>query len=515
MITNIDWITPIGSGYLRNNRSTKQKSLRCFPTCSVKGHVEGGFCGQALKVRIQFNPNPDSNLGNYCNQGSNRHVKATDFLFVAQMRPDTSSMSSSSNPSSTCTTSAYNELTFMDDEVFSKPNENNNSNMFILSNQKSILMPDLCSRLRNRNESKTKAEAAELYLGLVEVNKEGEDLFDLDVIFNMNLHSWDYSWKSDRWNSKLGHYIDIIALRYGAQELIVSDFKSSTPFQISSSHKKSNQKKSSSSSDENDDKDSNLPSEFCSIIKSNQSEVKSDNGTTEVKAKRKYIKKKDKIIKNDVYSSCSSISTSPSTTTSSSPLAGPIPTNVPPNLYVPQVINFNYGEQPFKRNNAPISLSSSTTLPISLLPSQFIQSSQYQNPVNHYSYLDENNKDLTIKNIHSIDHSIPNTNNIVTLSKSIDSESKVNCPYLVPTLARSFSGDNVVVTNISQSSNCLSSTDDIYNLLKSNDLDAQSIHSLFSSNHLSTVSISSPPSPISRRLTEFNINTTSPVKSSF
>jgi hypothetical protein len=35
-------------GYLRNNKSTASKNLRCFPSCSHMGHQERGFCGRSI-----------------------------------------------------------------------------------------------------------------------------------------------------------------------------------------------------------------------------------------------------------------------------------------------------------------------------------------------------------------------------------------------------------------------------------------------------------------------------------
>eukprot|EP01036_Dinobryon_divergens_P041368 gene41368-54829_t len=40
--------------YFRNNRESGLKSIRCFPYCGVHGapHVENGFCGQAIVVKV-------------------------------------------------------------------------------------------------------------------------------------------------------------------------------------------------------------------------------------------------------------------------------------------------------------------------------------------------------------------------------------------------------------------------------------------------------------------------------
>jgi hypothetical protein len=44
--------------YSRNNKDSGQKNLRCFPRCDARGHVERGFCGGLLTVRISGGLHP-------------------------------------------------------------------------------------------------------------------------------------------------------------------------------------------------------------------------------------------------------------------------------------------------------------------------------------------------------------------------------------------------------------------------------------------------------------------------
>ena len=41
--------------YVRNNRRSTEKNLRCFPCCNADGHVTQGFCGSGCKFRLTLN----------------------------------------------------------------------------------------------------------------------------------------------------------------------------------------------------------------------------------------------------------------------------------------------------------------------------------------------------------------------------------------------------------------------------------------------------------------------------
>ena len=42
----------IGEKYIRNNRGSGRKNLRCFPKCSNMGHIDRGFCGNEIHVVV-------------------------------------------------------------------------------------------------------------------------------------------------------------------------------------------------------------------------------------------------------------------------------------------------------------------------------------------------------------------------------------------------------------------------------------------------------------------------------
>lgn len=51
-ITALSFENNLNASYFRNNRSSGQKSLRCFPSCCErKGHENSGFCGRSIRVK--------------------------------------------------------------------------------------------------------------------------------------------------------------------------------------------------------------------------------------------------------------------------------------------------------------------------------------------------------------------------------------------------------------------------------------------------------------------------------
>ena len=52
-IQSINFLDSFEQEYNRNNRKSKQKSLRCFPLCLTKGHSDSGFCGRAVTVSVR------------------------------------------------------------------------------------------------------------------------------------------------------------------------------------------------------------------------------------------------------------------------------------------------------------------------------------------------------------------------------------------------------------------------------------------------------------------------------
>ena len=48
--------------YVRNNRRSTEKNLRCFPCCNADGHVTQGFCGRGCLFRVTLSPDSSLNL---------------------------------------------------------------------------------------------------------------------------------------------------------------------------------------------------------------------------------------------------------------------------------------------------------------------------------------------------------------------------------------------------------------------------------------------------------------------
>lgn len=251
--------TAIAPSYFRNNRSTRQKSLRCFPACSLRGHVSGGFCGQSLRANIiltnptgnpaEFGANSDNVDGNgSINNSFHNHpplnllhagnnssaIDINEYLFIAEIRP---------------------------------------ANKTRISGQNVISKTEIMNQIRTKVENKPGAQSRELFLGEVSIRttSTNQSSIDLNVVFNSQHHSWDYSWRSNRWSAtNEKHVVDIIVLRYNAinsTDFMVSACYTSNPFYIISSHKKPGQKLVSSDMEVID----------ASRVLSNLAEIGSDN----------------------------------------------------------------------------------------------------------------------------------------------------------------------------------------------------------------------------------------------
>lgn len=187
MIKSCELQTKISPSYFRNNRSTRQKSLRCFPACCLKGHVAGGFCGQALRATMTLT-------------AEDKPISIGDYLFIAEIRP------------------------------LSTPR---------LSSQGTIKKHDLMEQIRVKNDKNSLNR--ELFMGEINVVTTTTKEVTFDIIFNSHLSSWDYSWKSNRWSGpNERHVIDIIVLKcVSIADLLVNSFYTSSSFVIVSSHNKS------------------------------------------------------------------------------------------------------------------------------------------------------------------------------------------------------------------------------------------------------------------------------------
>ena len=201
MISIISFETPIADKYYRNNRSTRQKSLRCFPSCGVKGHVTGGFCGLPLRVKVKFSYQKSAEMNGSNNIESSSYVNSDlgQYVFMAEVR-----------------TSIEKKL----------------SSIF------SISKTNLIEKIRTKFDSRTNSDG-EIFMADVEVIDECKDGSILILQFNSQQCSWDYSWRSNRWSGpNATHVIDIIALKKFDEDFIISSSGSSSPFVIISSHKK-------------------------------------------------------------------------------------------------------------------------------------------------------------------------------------------------------------------------------------------------------------------------------------
>lgn len=189
MIQSCFFETPIATSYLRNNRSTRQKSLRCFPACDPRGHIAAGFCGLPLRARIHFQ----------CLDDNEPDLNVHSYMFIAETRP-------------ACTPG--------------------------ISSRAMVTKAAIMDNIRTKADKAS--EKGELFIGDVSVLAcEGRSM-DLLVTFNMQHCSWDYSWKSNRWSgSQEMHVIDIIALKYSTlSEFVVSSSFASSSFIVISSHKR-------------------------------------------------------------------------------------------------------------------------------------------------------------------------------------------------------------------------------------------------------------------------------------
>jgi hypothetical protein len=40
--------------YQRNNKAKGRKNLRCYPACRPTGHVDTGYCGRPVSVKVEY-----------------------------------------------------------------------------------------------------------------------------------------------------------------------------------------------------------------------------------------------------------------------------------------------------------------------------------------------------------------------------------------------------------------------------------------------------------------------------
>lgn len=198
-LADVEFTKPLEEAYYRNNRTSGQKSLRCFPHCNDKGHLQSSFCGSHLEVTAVIHKDEK-----FSDDWQNKEV-----LLLAEIRP------------------------------FTEPR---------ISALKSVPKSKILSELRDMRNPRS---GGELVIGKVEILIEDASSAMVKIIFNEAKHSWDYSWRSNRWSgSSASHVVDIILVEScntaPAQcDLQVYSSVSSKPFILMSSHKPSTSKKSS------------------------------------------------------------------------------------------------------------------------------------------------------------------------------------------------------------------------------------------------------------------------------
>ena len=57
-LCTVESLHPFKTHYVRNNRRSTEKNLRCFPCCNSEGHVTQGFCGRGCLFRVAVSPTP-------------------------------------------------------------------------------------------------------------------------------------------------------------------------------------------------------------------------------------------------------------------------------------------------------------------------------------------------------------------------------------------------------------------------------------------------------------------------
>ena len=204
-ISDLRLKSPLALSYFRNNRSSGQKSLRCFPQCTHTGHVTSGFCGDHLEFtatiekRLDFDENWLSRIS-----------------VIAEIRP-------------------------LSDQGISSENK--------------ISRKRLLHELRDTRSTKI---GGELLFGQIKVTHEDAHSAVVEIVFNEERHSWDYSWKSNRWSGvNVPHVVDVIIIQNilcaprsaggikipGSDGLEIYSNACSPTFLILSSHKSSQNKR--------------------------------------------------------------------------------------------------------------------------------------------------------------------------------------------------------------------------------------------------------------------------------
>ena len=170
----------LGEQFLRNNRSTGQKSLRCFPRCCDAGHKAQGFCGAPIYATAIL---------------QKTSIPLDRVMVIGEIRPEI------------------------------EPG---------LSKDVGERVPKVDVLSAIRSDANKKAEhRAELIAGEIRVLNETADTYEVGIVLNQGLHSYDYSWKSNRWASgTVTHVVDVIFLadEHPMGKVRPARFPAATPF---------------------------------------------------------------------------------------------------------------------------------------------------------------------------------------------------------------------------------------------------------------------------------------------
>ena len=185
-----------GEQFRRNNRSTGQKSLRCFPRCCGHGHQAQGFCGTPIYAIATL---------------QKTSVPIERVMIVGEIRPE------------------------------SEPG-------LALFVGQQLPKQDILECIRSGSKTKTTTNATkfELLPGEFRVLSEDAESYSVGIVINEAMSSYDYSWKSNRWASgTVTHVVDVIAVsddalgnnEPGPHTITVLTSGSSAPFVVASTKK--------------------------------------------------------------------------------------------------------------------------------------------------------------------------------------------------------------------------------------------------------------------------------------
>ena len=147
----------LDGSFSRNNRSTGQKSMRCFPRCCDGGHNARGFCGTSIFATAVFP----------------KTLPIENVIVIGEIRPES-------------------EPGLAQDVGTKFPKE------------------DILRRVRS--EKKNSALTQMLLAGIIHVLNADEtaDTYSASIVLNKSLHSYDYAWKSSKWSADTRHVVDIV-----------------------------------------------------------------------------------------------------------------------------------------------------------------------------------------------------------------------------------------------------------------------------------------------------------------